>query len=302
MNKRKHLTEEQSKQVQAAQGQIIDYLVGDMMDMAKLQDAVKTLEQYAPQSLVQFSRSIESEILPYPTMHAYVLEHLAEYLDLGKDAAVSMPEIHEHLQSCSRCQEELEYLVDSLDNIPNWIALSNPVAAEQERETAVAKKIIALVGNSWKWLNTKTQEILGDVKDDQTVFGQWQLIPAASTKIRFKGLAKPLAFMLSLPDEIIKIEISVEPDAPKQETIWRTRLRSQKTARTPEKLILQAAYGHENERISGFRALTAERPIEFELLPVSSDNPYVLYFEWSVDNVTQAISYVLPLIVAKTDE
>jgi hypothetical protein len=269
-----------------ARQQIVQFLSGAIQDASVLRRAITVLWNNAPDVLAQFPRLIKAQLDEAYASHIYARDRLPELFDLGDRAPTLMPAVYQHLSVCVVCQDEFAIIQDVMRSD----------AGEVPSHMRTGDRVLKAEGKTWKWYDNQIQEFISELRDGDVndAVGGWQVYKLPST-IAAHVLPHPLKLILTLPDNIMKLEVKIEPTTRMQQDFWIAAISHLPTSATPPGLIMRVAFGQGDESTTGFRDLTRKSRAEFELLPTNADNLHQLFVEWGETSLTQRAHFDIPV-------
>ncbi|ODS29813.1 MAG: hypothetical protein SCARUB_05085 [Candidatus Scalindua rubra] len=268
-----------------AKEEIVRFLIGVSFDNKKMSDAVHLLAKQAPDVLEEIQHVISTESSETSSSGVKecqdVIECLPDYLSLGKDASIRMPNIDSHLKACSNCSAYLSVLNEVTEQSAEWEKLSNQIAETEG--------FLVLFRKGWAWLRDKLsnlplKELTADDVETGRRIGDWILRPTPKVAIggiRFPDDIKlPISLSIRLPDDVAVINLQVIPEYQtiEKKEIWNLICEIDPSHKFKVS-SLGVGIGNKDRLTTGIRAICVKGPVSFILDPPVQES-YWLYFEW----------------------
>ncbi len=216
-----------------------------------------------------------------------VSQSLEDYVALAEEGPRKMPSIHEHLDHCERCKNEVLVLERVRADIAEWEKLAAALCKPPPR--------LVLIKGEWRWPEAAGQKATAVTPEDFT-FGRqvanWQLGPPQVHAVGFnaiglehQGRIPQVALSISLDEIRSTLVLKVTPEflpTVHAET-WLLSLQLEPDAAiepcttTPR---IRVGLGDQERAERGWRTLVPDKMVEFKVSAPGLCN-YWLHLEWS---------------------
>jgi len=257
------------------------FLAGENIAAKRVADAVRELARTAPEELAWLRRAVRAQLSGAGSAAAGAcapfLESLERYVKLGEAAAKQMPEVHAHLQECTRCTEALGIHRRLQRQEPAWKALAKRLDVPQ---TLVIRRNAWFIGAGRVWAPQTDSDLAR-----RRQVGDWSLWPGGPRPAEQEHfgpaqpetLARTLAYDLPGNAGAVLVSLTPEFQGAENREVWNLRVQLDPRSRTP---FVNVSLGTKGRARTGQRQVSADTPADFPQEAPATRSSLWIYFRW----------------------